>query len=107
MNDFYHPLKAGDRCDYREHRNGEVRRVGRGTIWAVFRLANGSDYPVCGPLEEFKRHVAHLELQVGEFVIRRPGTRVGLVQLHSRGEMLETDEARLASWLAKFWNREF
>lgn len=103
----YPPLKVGDRCDFREHRNGEVRRVGLGTIWAVFATPAGGDFPVCGPLEEFKRHAAHLELQVGEFTLRRPGSRVGLVQLHSQGEMLETDEAKLASWLAKFWNKEF
>jgi len=101
-------FKRGDRVDFRGHRNGEVMRVGRATVWALFQTCHGS-FPTCGPVGEFRRHVPSTAVQVGEYVIGTVCGHEDKVQLHlvTTGEMMETDIAQLESWLAKFWRKEF
>lgn len=101
-------FKKGDRVDYRDLRNGEVVRVGRATLWASFQTIHGNR-PVAEPLSEFRHHVPQTEFRVGEFLLRRPGSRDSKVQIHwgRTGEMMETEQAVLESYLMKFWARMF
>lgn len=102
------PLAKGDRVDWRDHRDGEVLRVGRATLWAVFQTTHGS-FPVAGAIGEFRRHQPSHTIRVGDFYLRAPGTDTTKVQIHweRTGEMMETDAAKLESWMAKFWAKEF
>lgn len=101
-------LKPGDRVDYRSLKNGEVIRVGRATIWAVFETPHGT-HPVTGSSRDFRSHEPSTAVRIGEYILRTPAYREGHIQVHavSSGEMMETDIAKLESWLAKFWRREF
>jgi hypothetical protein len=102
------PLEKGDRVDYRDHRDGEVLRVGRATVWAVFNTPHGN-FPVSAPLADFKRHIVPQLVRIGEYGLRVPGSKESKVQIHwaRTGEMMETEAATLETVLARFFRREF
>jgi hypothetical protein len=100
-------LKVGDRVDHGDYRNGVVRRVGLGTIYAEFATAYGM-LPLNGPKDSFRRHVEVVAaVRVGEFTLSR-GVHVGKVWIQAdNGESGEFEEARLEAALRKFWNQQF
>lgn len=102
------PFQKGDRVDYRGYHDGEVLRVGRSTVWALFVTPHGN-FPVAAPAGDFRRHVPPTVLRIGEYGVRASGSNESKVQIHSTrtGEMMETDTAKFESMIARFWRREF
>jgi hypothetical protein len=102
-------FQKGDRVDFSHLRDGEVLRVGRATLWAVFRTPGGN-LPIAAPLADFRPHRAdEAGVRIGAYLLRSPGSKSDKVQLYSArtGEMMETDEAQLESWLDRFWRNRF
>lgn len=99
-------LRVGDRVDWHGFRDGEVKRVGLGTVWADFDTGAGR-VEFAAPKHEVKPARASCDsVKIGAFMLQRLGN--GRVYLRrGAGEGMETDEARLEGWLEKFWHREF
>lgn len=102
-------IKPGDRLDWPAHElhDGEVTRVGRATVWLVYRLNDGRLLPVTADPANLRPHVAPDRLQIGDFVIRNQGGGFVWLDRKSTGEGMQTDTARLEAALEKFWRREF
>lgn len=98
-------LRKGDRVDLRDNKNGEVVRVGLGTVWADFSGPHGT-VRMSGPSSDFKRHVPSI-VKIGEFTLRA-GANPGQIRIEAAGgEGGEFDEKKLEQLLRRFWNREF
>lgn len=102
-------IKRGDRLDYpaRDLKNGEVVRVGHATVWLVFTLAGGAAFPITASPDELRPHLNPSRVKVGEFLIRDVCDGKVFIESVLTGEVMQTEEARLETWLAKFWNKEF
>lgn len=98
-------VKTGMRVDHGELRDGEVLRVGRATVWAVFLTPQGN-HQVNAPASEFRPHVRP-RVRVGEFELSA-GLEPGTIWIRGGpGEGGAFPEAKLEALLRHFWNAEF
>lgn len=97
--------KNGDRVDLRDMKNGEVVRVGLGTLWAEFRTHHGA-LRMNAPISEFRPHQP-AAVRIGPFDLHRgdPG-KIVIHDFHT-GEGGEFEESALAKTLTRFWNNHF
>jgi hypothetical protein len=100
-------IKPGDRVDFRAHRNCEVLKVGRATVWLSCRTARGGALPLTAHPADIRPHVEHHAIRIGRYLLRDVADGKVWVTSSETGETMQTDIAKVESWLAKFWAREF
>ncbi len=98
-------FQKGDRIDWRGNYNGEVTRVGVGTLWVIFKTDRGL-WNTTVPIDQARPHVGRHEIQIGGFIVRSylPG-RVFIQHLNGDGGVF--DEAKIESILEAFFRKEF
>lgn len=99
-------FKIGDRVDYHSYTNGEVVRVGLGTLWVEFQTVHGQcRLPV--PLGVARLHAGGRGLCIGRFALRPFAPGKIHIDVTTTGEGGAFDEAALEALIEKFFQKEF